>query len=314
MILVAGESLIDLIVDPEGRVSATPGGGPFNVARTVARLGHRSRFLGGFSLDPFGELLRAELTSDGVELAMIEAVDAPTALAVVSVSGRGIPNYWFHLTATAGFLLDEATTRRELLDSVSAVHVGSLGLAVDPMAMELERLTTQISASTILMVDPNCRARAVSDRKEYCARLGRVLTRADLVKASVEDLAYLYPGEDVESAALHLLECGSTAVVVTDGPNPTRGFVGTDRIQVPVPQVLVADTLGAGDALGGAMLTWYVERRIERKDLGDPAVLEVAMIASAEVGALACTRKGADPPWRRDLSFSSAWELTGTTR
>ena len=39
MIVVAGESLIDLIVGPDDRVEAIPGGGPYNVARTIRRLG-----------------------------------------------------------------------------------------------------------------------------------------------------------------------------------------------------------------------------------------------------------------------------------
>ena len=39
MIVVAGEALIDLLVHPDGRLAATPGGGPFNTARTIARLG-----------------------------------------------------------------------------------------------------------------------------------------------------------------------------------------------------------------------------------------------------------------------------------
>ncbi len=310
MILVAGESLIDLIVDSDGRVNSTPGGGPFNVARAVARLGHQSRFLGRFSIDPFGKLLRDRLVADGVELSVVEEVDAPTTLAVVRVSGRGIPQYWFHLTATAGFLLDEQLAERELAHVVSAVHVGSLGLVVSPMAPKLERFIQQISDSSILMVNPNCRPRAVSDPKPYRARLRNVVGRADLVKASVEDLAYLYPGIDVESAAAHLLEGGSTAVVVTDGPNVTRGFVGTHRIQVRVPEVSVADTVGAGDAYGAALLTWYVERGTERKDIADPELLQLAMSAAADVGALACTRPGADPPWRSELSFNSAWALT----
>ena len=39
MIAVAGEALIDLIIGPAGRADVRPGGGPFNAARTIARLG-----------------------------------------------------------------------------------------------------------------------------------------------------------------------------------------------------------------------------------------------------------------------------------
>ena len=38
-VLVIGEALVDLITTPSGEVSAIPGGGPFNLARTLGRLG-----------------------------------------------------------------------------------------------------------------------------------------------------------------------------------------------------------------------------------------------------------------------------------
>lgn len=83
MILVAGQRLIDLIVEPDGQVDVNPGGGPFNAARTIARLGHPTRFLSRFSADPFGQLLMGKLAHDGVDLVLPDPVDHPTALATV---------------------------------------------------------------------------------------------------------------------------------------------------------------------------------------------------------------------------------------
>ena len=48
----------------------------------------------------------------------------------------------------------------------------------------------------LLMVDPNCRPSITRDADAYRARIGRILARADLVKVSVDDLAFLRPGED----------------------------------------------------------------------------------------------------------------------
>ena len=46
MIVVAGEALVDLVIDTAGAVAAKLGGGPYNVARTIGRLGRSVTFLG----------------------------------------------------------------------------------------------------------------------------------------------------------------------------------------------------------------------------------------------------------------------------
>jgi fructokinase len=66
MIAVTGEALIDLVIDGERRLVARPGGGPFNTARTLGRLGAAPVFLGRLSGDTFGRMLRDRLGHDGV--------------------------------------------------------------------------------------------------------------------------------------------------------------------------------------------------------------------------------------------------------
>ena len=63
VIVVAGEALIDMLVAPDGRSTAIPGGGPFNTARTIARLGQPAAFIGRISTDPFGALLAFGVTA-----------------------------------------------------------------------------------------------------------------------------------------------------------------------------------------------------------------------------------------------------------
>jgi sugar/nucleoside kinase (ribokinase family) len=56
MIVVAGESLVDLVPSAHERLTAHCGGGPFNTARGVARLGQYVSFLGAISDDAFGSV------------------------------------------------------------------------------------------------------------------------------------------------------------------------------------------------------------------------------------------------------------------
>ena len=184
MILVAGESLIDLIVGPHGDVHASPGGGPFNTARTIARLGQPVRFLGRLSADPFGALLAGKLADDHVELVLPEQVPEPTALAIVSVNEAGVARYWFHLTGTAGFVLDQPSAGQALRADVTALHIGTLGLVVEPMGGAVESLAGQLPSSVLLMLDPNWRASAIPDPSAHLARIRRLLPRTDILKTT----------------------------------------------------------------------------------------------------------------------------------
>ena len=310
MILVAGESLIDLIVGPNGQIHTSPGGGPFNAARTMARLGQPTRFLGQFSADPFGQLLTDQLVHDEVELARTEPVPEPTALAVVAVGPGGVPRYWFHLSGTAGFRSDLVAAGRALEPGATALHVGTLGLVVEPMAGAVEQLVADLPRSVLLLVDPNCRPEATPDGDGYRARVRRILARTDIVKTSAEDLAFLVPDRGVADAARTLLEWGARCVLVTDGPASVRAFTEDEQLTAPVPPVTVADTVGAGDAFGGGFLAWWVERGLGRDGLADPRLLLAAARAAAEVAALTCTKTGAEPPWRHELDGSGGWDGT----
>ena len=307
MILVAGESLIDLIVGAQGAVHASPGGAAFTAARTIARLGQPARFLGRFSADPFGQVLIEKLVKDQVELALPDRVAQPTALAVVAVDGTGVPQYWFHLAGTAGFLLDEATAGAALQADVTVLHIGTLGLVVPPMATELERLVQRLPDPVLLFLDPNWRERAIPDADAHRSRIRRMLPRTDILKTSTEDLACLVPGAAVPEAAGALLGWGARCVLVTDGPAAIWAFTAAGQFSVPVPPVEVVDTVGAGDAFGGGFLAWWAEHELARADLADLGKLRAAVTAGALVSAVTCSRAGAEPPWRHELDASESW-------
>src|SRR5712672_1594771 len=138
MIVVAGESLIDLIVDASGRVEASPGGGPYNVARTLGRLGHSVAFLGRLSRDRFGSILRAGLAAEHVDLGLAPLTDAPTLLAVAELDADGAATYHFYADGTAAPGLSPGDLPHGLPAATTALHVGTLGLVFEPMAATIE--------------------------------------------------------------------------------------------------------------------------------------------------------------------------------
>ena len=316
MITVTGEALIDLVIDGDGSPRPRPGGGPFNTARTIGRLGLAPAFLGRLSRDGFGDQLRARLDQDGVTLAVPQLSDAPTTLAVVDVDAAGAPRYRFYLAGTSSAALEYPLLTAALPDGMTALHAGTLALVMEPIATSIERLiTTDLPPGALVMIDPNCRPAAIADRPAYRARLARILRRADVVKASVEDLAYLYPGATARAAATALLGQGPRLVLVTDGPRPAWAFLPGQEMSVAVPVVPVVDTIGAGDAFGGAFLAWWSGNGLTKSDLQRAGPVHGALQAATEVASVTCTRAGAEPPWLEELAGKPSWASgSGTTR
>ena len=163
-VVVAGEALIDLVASTDGQVRAHLGGGPYNAARTMARLGVPTTFFGRLAGDGFGRLLRERLTEEGVGIAVAEPSGRPSTLAVVAVDDAGVASYSFYLDGTSVADLDYAAARRALPAGMTALHVGSLGLLMEPVGTSVERLLlTEVPPGTARparpQLPPGCRRR-----------------------------------------------------------------------------------------------------------------------------------------------------------
>ena len=306
MIVVAGEALVDLIVDRDGRVTAIPGGGPFNTARTIGRLGLDVAFLGRLSSDRFGGVLSAALADDGVDLRWATLTEAPTTLAVAELDPAGAATYRFHLAETSAPGLAMEETLAVLRTGPRALHVGTLGLVADPMASALAAGVGRAEPATLVMVDPNCRPSVIADRDAYLARLRGILARADVVKVSADDLTYIAPEASPVNAARAILRDGAGVVLLTDGPRPVTVVARGFDLEVAVPRAEVVDTVGSGDAFGGAFLARWIERGWGRAELAEAGAVREAVTLAVEVATVTCQRAGADPPRRAELDWPPA--------
>jgi fructokinase len=305
-----------------------------------------------------------------VELGLPAPSARPSTLAVAALDAAGVADYAFYLDGTAAADVSYPALRdgletlqaretplvretpRAQPGGLTAVHVGTLGLLMEPVGAAIERLVvTDVPPEVLVFLDPNCRPGAVPDAAAYRARLSVIAARADIVKASVEDLAYLYPGASPEAAAKTLLAAGTPLVLVTDGPHPVRAFLGESVLSAEAPSVTVADTIGAGDAFGGGFLAWWTAHGLSRADLyrtdrastgrggagrggagqggaglpgtGQPGtgqggtdqrledLVSQALHAAAAVAALTCARPGADPPALSEVQANGWWPEPG---
>jgi fructokinase len=308
-ICVMGENLVDILVHADNSVTGVPGGGPFNVARTIARLGQESILFSGLSMDAFGSILRSELLADGVSLADPAPVSKPSTLAIVDLTGP-TPSYFFHLNNTAAFATEEVTTLKifNQLENVKGLYFGTLGLSVEPMASTGEALVNAASEDTLVVIDPNCRPSAIDDQSAYRSRLLRLFPRTDIVKVSTEDLDYLDLGSSHEQGARAILDAGAQCVVVTDGPGYVHVHFADETISLEVPKIEAVDTVGAGDSLVGGTMAWFVGQGFTRSDVSNHQLVAQAVAAGIRVASTTCTRAGANPPLLSELAGAPEWQ------
>jgi fructokinase len=302
MIVVCGEALIDVIHNGDGTQRAAPGGGPFNTARALARLGVPTAFLGRLSNDPFGRQLVEALNSDGVSLELATIGPESTTIAVADVDSDGLADYQFLVQGTSAPNLTLEMIPAHFQKDVTALHVGTLGLVLEPMASTLLEVIRREREGRVVMVDPNIRVGLIPD-DEYRERLHAVLAESTIVKASDADLTWLYPDLSYKRSAERLLEEGVAMVVVTLGAQGAFAAHRHFRLSVDAVKVQVVDTIGAGDAFGAGLLAWLHDHDELKPDLclEEEDELRSAVGFACLAAALTCARAGADPPWRTEI-------------
>lgn len=275
--VVVGEALLDVVVRPDGSVAERPGGSPLNVAVGLARLGVPTTLLTSYGEDDRGRSLRAHLVASGVE-PMVVPGPTSVARAVLDDEGRATYDFSFHweLGATA-------------LPAADLVHVGSLAAVAGDA---VTRLLQEHRGQSLVSYDPNCRPGAMGPVADVRPRVERLVAMADVVKASDEDLAFLYDGEQPLAVAQRWLGSGARMVVVTSGAEGADCWTTDDHRHVPVPTGdPVVDTVGAGDAFMAGLLWGLLTGR------DDP------LASAAAVARRTCERVGADPPTAVELGL-----------
>jgi fructokinase len=292
---------MDTIDAGDGTRRAMPGGGPFNTARALARLDVPTAFLGRLSEDVFGRQLRDLLAADGVNLELASTGPEPTTIAVVELDGQGLAEYQFFVEGTSAPNLTNAMLPEEFDPEVNALHLGTLGLVFEPIASTLVDLVARERGKRLLMLDPNVRV-GLTDDADYRERLLSVVAQSTIVKASQDDLAWLYPGLEYEEAADRILGDGVKMVAVTLGAEGAYGAHDGYRMSVVAPPVDIVDTIGAGDAFGAGLLAWLHDHDAIRPDLSlDGEQLKAALDYACLAASLTCARAGADPPRKSEM-------------
>lgn len=307
MIVCCGTALIDFLPDRNASGAPcfrpVPGGSLYNTAVALGRLGREAALLTGLSTDFFGDTLREGLAVSGVDRRFIMTGPRSSTLAFVKLE-RGHARYAFFDDGSAARMLTEAGLPK-LPARVRALHFGDFNLAVEPCGSAFEALQAREAKRRVISLDPNIRPSMVKARRPYLARLARMARRADIVKVSDEDIAWMTGGIDTAAAARVWLRAGVPVVIVTKGAKGVDAFTRHYNFRIPAHRVKVADTVGAGDTFMAALLSALADKKLlDKTALAGiaEADLRAALGFAARAAAIACSRPGADPPWAHELS------------
>ena len=286
-ITVYGEALVDLVPAGAGPLAPlTPalGGGPFNVARALGRLGADVAFQSRLSEDAFGTALRDSLAADGVDLSHCLTGKEPSTLSVASLDADGAATYTFYVDGTADRQAEPVPV------SGGYAVFGTLSLALEPASLRYaEAARLSADAGAVVCLDPNIRPAFASEKHRLFLR--GMLKAVTVLKLSDEEVEFLGDTSHVP------------VVVTTLGGGGIRVRAPFGTVEVQAPQVEVADTIGAGDTVMAALVHQFDARGLDRcalLDLGEEEWREILDFA-ARAAAVTVSRTGADTPYLHEL-------------
>jgi fructokinase len=303
--LVIGESLIDIVHRPDGSTREHVGGSPANVAVGLARLGHDVTLATMIGDDERGTRIATRLDEEGVALTEGSIGERPTSVATSTLDETGAAAYTFDLT----WELSE----NQPLEGLAHVHTGSIAATLEPGASAVLSTLQSARPSATISYDPNARPSLMGDPHEVRAKIEQLIGLSDVVKASDEDIAWLYDGAPLPDILRLWGLLGPALVVVTRAEKgAVIGLTITGELtSVNAPVVEVMDTVGAGDSFMAGLLSGLLEasllggiqarERLRSASLADvrPAVDRALACASITV-----SRAGAAPPYLADLATS----------
>jgi len=296
--LVIGESLVDVVGG-----ARHPGGSPMNVAVGLARLGRPVELATWFGRDDDGALLSNHLAGSHVDLVPGSRGADHTSTAQVRFDDTGSASYLFDL---------EWQLPVDFVDDVAApvpvvVHTGSIAAVLQPGAERVATVVERLAGRPTVSFDVNIRPQIIGTVDEVRPLAEKLVRLSDIVKASDEDLTWLYPDRPPVASARDWAGAGPSLVVCTKGADGVTAITRDGEIDVPAPDVQVADTVGAGDAFMAGLLhaLWGAGLLGHGAHDGlkhiDATTLRQALDVATKVAAITLRRPGANPPWMSEL-------------
>ena len=294
-----GELLIDFTENGKSSqgnplFEANPGGAPCNVLAMLAKLGHKTAFIGKVGNDFFGEQLRTAIKEAGIDdtgLCTDEKIH--TTLAMVHTYPDGDRDFSFYRNPGADMMLNKAEIREDILKDTKIFHFGTLSMTHEGVR-EATKAAIHIAeeAGAVISFDPNLRPPLWESLDEAREQVLYGLGHCQILKISDNEIQWLTGEEDYTAGVNWILERYQIPLIlVSMGKEGSRAYYNEMMLEVkPFLQENTIETTGAGDTFCGCVLHYVCEHGIN--GLKEENLAEMLTFANA-AASIITTRKGA---------------------
>ena len=294
-----GELLIDFTENGKSSqgnplFEANPGGAPCNVLAMLAKLGHKTAFIGKVGNDFFGEQLRTAIKEAGIDdtgLCTDEKIH--TTLAMVHTYPDGDRDFSFYRNPGADMMLNKAEIREDILKDTKIFHFGTLSMTHEGVR-EATKAAIHIAeeAGAVISFDPNLRPPLWESLDEAREQVLYGLGHCQILKISDNEIQWLTGAEDYTAGVNWILERYQIPLIlVSMGKEGSRAYYNEMMVEVkPFLQENTIETTGAGDTFCGCVLHYVCEHGIN--GLKEENLAEMLTFANA-AASIITTRKGA---------------------
>lgn len=294
-----GELLVDFTEDGKSNqgnllFEANPGGAPCNVLAMLAKLGHKTAFVGKIGKDFLGEQLRTAITEVGIDSSFLRTDDAVhTTLAMVHTYPGGDRDFSFYRNPGADMMLTEAEIPEALIKKSRIFHFGTLSMTHECVRTATKKaIGIAEKANVLVSFDPNLRPPLWTSLDKAKEQVLYGLEHCDILKISDNEIRWLTGKEDYSDGVRWINErFRIPLILVSMGKEGSRAYYAGMMVEAkPFLQTHTIETTGAGDTFFGCVLHYICEHGLY--ELTEENLREMLLFANA-AASLITTRKGA---------------------
>lgn len=295
-----GELLIDFTengISSQGNpmFEANPGGAPCNVLAMLAKLEHKTAFVGKVGKDFFGTQLKGAIQEVGIcadYLCMDEEVH--TTLALVHTFPDGDRDFSFYRNPGADMMLTEEEVPEDLIAGSKIFHFGTLSMTHEGVRDATKKALNIAKENHVtISFDPNLRPPLWNSLEEAKEQILYGLRYCDVLKISDNEIEWLTGEADYTDGVGWIKERFPEIklILVSMGKDGSRAYYGDTLVEAAACiNDKTIETTGAGDTFCGCVLHYILEHGLE--DLTEENLKEMLRFANS-AASLITTKKGA---------------------